>query len=183
MVQLIKQIWITKDISSMVLLGTILGVALWIVALPFSTTVQDTYLKRFHLDSKNFVAWAVQQPVPAMYNFENRVCFSDREISETEFAQALVRAPDEKLARVIGPVDEETDSAHQSVPVFKTINHFPTRAFTFADAIYEHKENLNGFVYMTTRYRGRELRSVFQITPVADSEFEVKRLHGKGVVQ
>ncbi len=183
MIQLFKQIKATKDVSSAILLAFIVGVALWIVALPISTTVQDAYLKRFHLDSENFVSWAVQQSVPAMYNFENRVCYSPREITEEEFASAIIRDANLKLPRIVGPVDDETDNVRPHLPVFKTINHFPTRTFTFANAIYEHKDNFNGYFYLTTRYRGRELRSAYEMKSVSENEFKVKRLHGAGVVQ
>ncbi len=182
MFQLFKQIWTTKDVSSAVLMAFIGGIALWVIALPLSTTVQDAYLKRFHLASPNFVAWSIQQTVPSMYNFENRVCFSDVEFSEQEISAALVRDPNTKLPTVVGPVDED-DTPQVPQPVFETINHFPTRSFTFANAIFEHKDNLNGYFYLTTRYRGREIQTTFEMKSNSPEKFEVQRLYKPGVIQ
>jgi hypothetical protein len=43
-----------------------------ILLLPLSGTVTDAAARRFHLAGWPFAAWALFQPLPSMYNFENR---------------------------------------------------------------------------------------------------------------
>jgi hypothetical protein len=54
------------------ILVTVSVVTLWLLAMPFSRFVQQTTLNRFHLQTRSFLVWAIQAPVPAMYNFHNR---------------------------------------------------------------------------------------------------------------
>ena len=43
-----------------------------ILLLPLSGNVRDAAARRFHLAGWRFGAWALFQPLPSMYNFENR---------------------------------------------------------------------------------------------------------------
>lgn len=162
---LLKQIRNSKDIPSTLLLAAIVGIALWIVALPMSATVQEAYLRRFHLASPSFLSWAIQQPVPAMYNFENQVTISAAKLEELEVK------PPESTSDVPtpNPTDENTIADFM-------INHFPTRSFTFGHTRSHLKENPAGNYHLTTRYRGREIRSLFELTPVTETEIRIKRL-------
>ncbi|MGK0309275.1 MAG: hypothetical protein ACJAYS_000090 [Lentimonas sp.] len=44
---------------------------LWVLLTPFVPAISIAGMKRFNLLTENFVAWALQQPVPSMYNFAN----------------------------------------------------------------------------------------------------------------
>jgi hypothetical protein len=162
MLQLIKQIWITKDAASALLLAAIVGVALWIGALPVSSSVQDAYLKRFHLATPSFIGWSAQQIVPAMYNLENRYWFSrDRLTVKETFENTNHRA---------------FSSRNFDGPETGMVNHFPTRKFTFGDARSILNNDPNGYFYLSSKYRGREIRSSFQMRPVSDLEIQYKQL-------
>jgi len=169
---LLKQIRNSKDIPSTLLLVAIVGIALWIVALPMSATVQEAYLKRFHLASPSFLSWAIQQPVPAMYNFENQVTISTGNLEEpaenpsTRSAESASQSTSDLSTS--GPADENMIADFM-------INHFPTRSFTFGHTRSHLKENPAGNYHLTTRYRGREIRSLFQLTPVTETEIRIKR--------
>jgi hypothetical protein len=167
MPDLIKQIWTSKDASSAVLLTAIIGVAIWIVALPLSSSVQETYLKRFHLTTPSFVTWAIQQPVPAMYNLENRFWFRRTRLTQDELDLLATGEPD-----CVG-----ADQSEDAEPIqTDAINHFPTRTFTFAYSRLFLKRDTSGYFYLRSRYRDREIRSLYQVVPLTESEFAVKRL-------
>ena len=48
---------------------------LWVLLTPIVPAVSEAGMKRFNLSSNSYAAWALQQPVPSMYNFSNEVCF------------------------------------------------------------------------------------------------------------
>lgn len=60
------------DLATKAMVAVVLGVTAWLMALPLSSSIQQATLARFHLRSSNFLCWALQQPIPAMYSFENR---------------------------------------------------------------------------------------------------------------
>jgi hypothetical protein len=163
----ILQVWNPKDVASKILLIVIVAVAIWIAALPLSSTVQESYLRRFHLASPNFAVWAIQQPVPAMYNFENRV-----------WASPMPATFDELYAMQPDPTDSQSTNAVEQVEKIETdsVNHFPTRAFTFGDSRSFLKQNPSWYFYLRSRYRDLEIRSGFQISPVSETEVQVNRL-------
>ena len=167
MLDLIKHICKSKDASSALMLTAIVGIAVWIVALPISSTVQETYLNRFHLATSSFVGWAVQQPVPAMYNLENRFWFRRTRLTEDEIDQLATGKPD-----CVGE-----DASEDSKPIqTDAINHFPTRTFTFAYSRNFLKRDPSGYFYLRSRYRDREIWSMFQAEPLSASKFMIKRL-------
>jgi hypothetical protein len=56
------------------LLVTALSVyAVLVLTIPVSTTAQELAITRFHANGWSFPAWAMLQPTPWMYNFENRM--------------------------------------------------------------------------------------------------------------
>ena len=124
---LIKSIWFSRDLASATLLSLIILAAFWILLLPLNQTVQKTFLARFHLASSSFPICAVQQPIPSMYNFENRVWISPVPITQSELNQALSKSNNSN-PRVGLPATSLTDL--ETVET-EQINHFPTRAFTF----------------------------------------------------
>jgi len=178
MLSLLKQFWKSKDIPSLMLLTLIILAALWISVLPLSTTVQETFLRRFHLASASFPSWAIQQTIPSMYNFENKVWISTEPLMQHEIEQLdndasrdipkdIKQGTNPSLGRSLGQ-----KGSIESVMV----NHFPTRLVTFADQRSQFKQNPNGYLYLRSRYRGKEIKSTYKIEPGTDSEFKLKRV-------
>ncbi len=136
-----------SDWPSAVLLFAIVATSIWIVLNPLSQTVREVSLQRFHLANRGFAQWAILQPVPTMYNFENRYWVSERPLSEIE------------LARPIENVINQDFRTRQA-------NHFPARLFTFGDSRKFYLENRGRhFLYLSSRYRGNELKTVFEAVP------------------
>ena len=54
-----------------VICGMIACVVLWLILTPIVPAVAESTMRRFHLCSRSFWWFAVQQPVPSMYNFAN----------------------------------------------------------------------------------------------------------------
>ena len=55
-----------------VVVALVIAVTVWLAATPLVPAVARATLARFHLRTGSFWGWAIQQPVPAMYNFANR---------------------------------------------------------------------------------------------------------------
>ena len=56
------------------------------------------------------------------------------------------------------------------------VNHFPTRKITFGDARSVLNNDPNGYFYLSSKYRGSEIRSKFQMRPTANNEIHFKQL-------
>ena len=52
---------------------TLLLVAGWLLAMPWTPAIARSTMKRFHLQTESFLLWAIQQPIPPMYSFANKV--------------------------------------------------------------------------------------------------------------
>ena len=170
---LIKSIWLSRDLASATLLALITLAAFWILLLPLNQTVQKTFLARFHLDSSSFSIWAVQQPIPSMYNFENRVWISAVPITQSDLNQA---SSDQKNAppRVSTPATLVLDLENIET---EQINHFPTRAFTFGKTRWILKQQSETrYYYLSSRYRDVEHNSAYRLSPISDRQFAVTRL-------
>lgn len=136
------------DFGFRAILLLILLVACWLLALPMSRFVQRASLNRFHLQTRSFALWAVQQPIPAMYNFHNRY-----EIRPSPWAK---------------------DSPGQAPFVRGTANHFPLRLFTFGDnrAIFLRSPERRQ-IDIWSSYRGEELHTRWTATPLSPKGFEL----------
>jgi hypothetical protein len=161
MLHLIHQIWNSKDVASAILLAAIVAVACWIMALPFSSAVQEAYLKRFHLATPSFLAWSAQQTVPTMYNFENRYWVSKRPLTN-----------DQTFGRDDRPTSGKTMAGFDS----GMLNHFPTRKITFGDARSILNKDPNAYFYFSTKYRGREIQSSFRMKPISENEIQFEQM-------
>ena len=172
MLSLLKQSWKSKDIPSLILLAIIVVATLWISVLPLSTTVQETFLRRFHLASADFSSWAIQQTIPSMYNFENKVWTSPEPLMQYEIDRLHNEA-----SREIKASGNTKESAGQKRNIQSSmVNHFPTRLATFADMRNRLKSSPNGYFYLRSRYRGKEIKTTFKVEPGTDSEFKLKRV-------
>ena len=183
----------TNDIPALVLFGLIGLVFAWNLALPMSQTLQEAGLKRYHLASSNYFAWAAQQPIPSIYNFENRYWMGQAPLSDDALTEKTVRqTPGASLTTggVVIPrkiVQMPTASKLAPVPTAGTtmamqseaINHFPTRVMTYAAARQKLGENPNGFFVIKTSYRKKKIKSVFETSQKSENEIEVRRVETK----
>ena len=61
-----------RDPIAIGIAGSISLFAVCVLSLPFSAPARVVAMQRFHLAGWNYGAWALFQPVPSMYNFDNR---------------------------------------------------------------------------------------------------------------
>ena len=59
------------DALSLVIVSAVSFFTIAILSLPVSSVARDAALRRFHLTGWPIAVWAIFQPVPSMYNFEN----------------------------------------------------------------------------------------------------------------
>ena len=129
-----------------VIVALIATVAVWLLALPFCPLIQRTALERFHLQTGSFAAWALQAPVPAMYNFHNRYRLESQPWDATFFER----------------------------PVMGSINHFPVRLYTFAETRpLLLPQTDRRMLTIQSRYRGQTLTTRWSVTEVKDGGYEL----------
>lgn len=91
-------------------------------------------------------------PIPAMYNFENRIQFTNEMIGDGEF-----------------------NTEHESWFKFH-LNHFPARAMTFGDFAPTCFGSVRrGTFEMSSRYQETELVSRWEISDGADGKLQIHR--------
>lgn len=138
------------------ILGLIASVAMWILATPVIRPIATATMHRFHLSSHSFATWAMQFPIPAMYNFSNRSRVG-REITD------LLAVWDEHESYAMEP--------------WQQMNHFPARGFTFANVRWRYlRQHEPRRFELETNYRGQNLRSTYDLIPIVDTDFELIRV-------
>lgn len=155
MVRFLQLVWQTRDWPAVGLVMLILVVSGWCILLPFAPQLQTATMQRFHLSSSDYFRWACQQPIPSMYNLENRYWITDSSILVDSSGTALI-AP-AGFSEAIEPIDSGF------------ANHFPTRVLTFGDGRHKYLSNSDRPIYLMveSRYRGRWLQTTFQCIPVS----------------
>jgi len=157
-------IWVTRDLPGGVLLAVMGLVGGWVMLGFFSSSVQRANLDRFHLNTPSFAGWGIQQPIPAMYNFENRYWVS--------------RVPLTNLDLQLSPA-EIRQRMGESLIDTGYANHFPTRIFTFGDGRnkYLKGQTESVFLYVQSRYRQQLKVTSFLAAPTPDQKtgFEFHR--------
>lgn len=134
-----------RDYVGLGLLVLILAVATWTLSIIFSPAMCDMALKRFHLGSDSFPLWAAHQTVPSMYNFENRVQFTNELLGDAPFDP-----------------NDETYTKH-------TLNHFPPRFITFGDRLANlFSQRRQGTLEMSSTFGDTELVTRWEIQQQAD---------------
>ena len=129
----------------------LVAIAVWLVLMPWSPDITRAAMERFHLRTGSFLAWAIQFPIPAMYNFANRY--------------EVDRYP----PGLIDPIFDESEPRY--------INHFPVRCVTFADGRFLHlRQGQDRWITVETSYRGRSLETRFHAKANPDGGFEFNRL-------
>lgn len=144
-----------NDAAGVVLLVAI-GVSTAVaVSVLFSQSMADAALKRFHLASESYPAWALQQCVPRMYNFENKVWF-------------------------VGPRSSAAGSQVESKNDYQaTVNHFPARHITYGDLrAKQFKDADEASFKMRSSFRGRHLTSIWQVSKDFNGVLRIQRLSG-----
>jgi hypothetical protein len=141
-----------KDWFAILIVGIAFAIAIWIVSMIFSPFTREHSLRRFHLASPNFAGWAMMAPIPSMYNFENRIQFTNEMVGDDEF-----------------------NIEHESWFKFY-LNHFPARAMTFGDfAPTCFKTVRHGTFEMSSRYQTTELVTRWEIGENEDGKLQVYR--------
>ena len=158
----LRSVWETGDFPAAVLFGLILITSGWLVLLPFNRSIQQTSLKRFHLATPNYLAWAIQQPIPAMYNFENQYWLSNKPLMDDQFD--------------LSPKEFQTGEGEEKIES-SYANHFPARIVTFGDGRFTHLRETKSTRYLSlqSRYRQEGLRTAMVLEPQATGGFRMTR--------
>lgn len=131
----------SRDRLGAALTGLLVAYMLVPLALGLVPAAAPTLIARFHLRSPDFATWAVLQPSPWMYNFENRYRISDKPLSATELAR--------------GPQGE----------LWPFINHQTARVVTFFDQRANHLATPgNYYLYLWGAYQTTHVLSAYQAT-------------------
>ncbi|MFK8111514.1 MAG: hypothetical protein AB8B91_04915 [Rubripirellula sp.] len=143
-----------RDKGFMAILGLVIVNVVWLLLMPWVPSIAQATMNRFHLRTSSFAAWAIQQPIPSMYNFANRY-------EVNEFPPGMV-----------DPILFEGEKRY--------INHFPTRAFTFANkrVMYLGKGEDRWFT-LESSYRGQTLESRFHLKSENDAFTLIRLPQGK----
>lgn len=140
-----------RDYGFAAIVTIVIVVAIWLLLTPLIPSIASATLHRFHLRSGSFPWWAIQQPIPSMYNFANR--FEVR-----EFPPGLV-----------DPILDEQEKRY--------INHFPTRVLTFANTRYTHLiKGQDRWFTIDSTYRGQTVETRFHAKALPGGGFEIIRL-------
>lgn len=140
-------------------IGLVVG---YLVATPIFPDIAMRTMRRFHLVEDRFVVWAIQFPIPAMYNFSNRWCVGEGPLEPESGVFAthvtpldLTSAESDTLPAGIVPMDR-----------WRHANHFPARVMTFADGRYKHLfRHQPRHFFLHSAYRGNELRTRYVLQP------------------
>ncbi|MGI9474824.1 MAG: hypothetical protein ACR2NZ_25055 [Rubripirellula sp.] len=129
-------------------------VAIWLLLMPWVPSVASHVLKRFQLQTPSFIGWAMQFPIPSMYNCAN---------------ECKVQSLPPGLA---DPVIDDG---------WRHVNHFPARIITFADGRYHHLlPREDRWFRLKSSYRGQTLESTIHLEPIGKrGRFRLIRLSSK----
>ncbi len=129
-----------RDRPAAVLCALILAYALSSVVCALDPNTARFFMGRFHLRTQSFAAWALFQPGPWMYNFDNRYWASRRPLSRAE----LDDPPPDVLMR--------------------QVNHQSARAFTFADNRPRLLRDAGlHYFYLESRYRSATVLTAYVV--------------------
>jgi hypothetical protein len=142
------------------LVTALFAVALWLLAMPWVPAIARCTMQRFHLKTSSFGAWAIQQPIPPMYSFANTTEVRSR---------PPVTAADRST-------DPTVESENDGVLASRTINHFPTREFTFASSRVRYlRDRSSKWFVLRSTYRGQTIESLYRLDP-EERGWSVKRM-------
>ncbi len=148
---------IRRDLGFHALVGLLGLVAIWLLAMPLVPAVTESTMHRFHLTTPSFSWWAIQQPIPSMYNFDNRF--------------EMQRQPRGSGKPILHGIHSREKVASGQV------NHFPASRITSALANTTYSGDLEDWWFtLITGYRGIEKRSYYHLQAREDGGFEMIRL-------
>ncbi len=142
-----------RDYAFIAIVALVLLNAAWLLLMPVVPAIASTTLHRFHLRSRSFPLWAIQQPIPAMYNFGNR--FEVRKVP-----------PDFISPGFLEPIIDTNRKRY--------INHFPTRIFTFANTRYRYlADGQDRWLIIDSTYRGQSIETTIHAKPREDGGYDM----------
>ena len=140
------------DYGFIAIVALVAAVVVWLLLTPFVSSIASSSLYRFHLRSSSFAWFAIQQPIPSMYNFANRY----------EVAEVPPGLVDPLFSMAVEP---------------RYINHFPARVLTWSSRRYQNlDEGRDRWVTIESSYRGLTVKSVLHAKPDGEGGFELIRL-------
>lgn len=150
-----------RDYGFLAIIAIVVVNVVWLLLMPWVPAVASATLHRFHLGSGSFAIWAMQFPIPSMYNFANRY-------------QVSTVPPGMVDPLIEMPLDGSSPSV---APEFRYINHFPSRVLTFADLRYRYlNDGKDRWVTIESTYRGHRLETRIHAKPSPEGGFELVRL-------
>lgn len=161
---------VNRSPSLVVCYSLIAAYAVWVLLMPWVPSVATASMRRFHLTSGSFAAWAIQQPIPAMYNFANS--YEVRQWPR-EAAAGLLGDPlldDPLFGSPLGDLRDfgKIHSDH--------INHFPARVATFSShRIHCCEPNQDRWLVTVSTYRGQRVETLTHLKAMGDGQFTVTR--------
>ena len=124
-------------------------ISCWIVSIVFSQTTRELAIRRFQLASPSFSSWAALAPVPSMYNFENRIQFTN---------------------------ELDVEGGLGTDPFSIQVNHYPARCVTYGEFSPKwFASERQGTFEMSTRFQEMELVSRWEVTE-SDGTMTVDRI-------
>lgn len=150
-----------RDCGFMAIVAIVVVNVAWLLLMPWVPAIASATLHRFHLRSGSFATWAIQFPIPSMYNFGNRFQVST---IPPGMVDSLLEMPLDGSSPTIAPEP-------------RYINHFPARVVTFADLRYRYlSDGKDRWITITSTYRGERLETKIHAKPKPDGGFEFVRL-------
>jgi len=159
------------------LLTASVAIAIWISLTPWVPFVSDCLMRRFHLRTASYTAWAVQQVIPSMYSFRNTVEVRDvpEDVLDSGWLDPFLLDPladptsPRKLSALTASGSNSLGSNRFGALASRTINHFPAREITFANTRYrylsppENPSQADRWFVLESTYRGRSLRTKYEL--------------------
>jgi len=141
-----------RDPFFLAIISFVIAIVIWLILTPIVPAVASVSMHRFHLRSRSFATWAIQFPIPTMYNFANR--YEVREIPQG----------------LIDPIADETEKRY--------VNHFPARVLTFFNTRYRYlHDGKDRWVTIDTTYRGQTVETRMHASPKENGKgFDLIRL-------
>lgn len=121
----------------------------------FAPDLRERAISQFHLTCPTFIEWAVNQPIPAMYNFANEIWIGSRPKNVTK----------------------EFPAGSRFKHYYTWVNHYPLRVITFSwyrsmiltDVDYK-------YISLRSAYRGTFLETCYYLN-VKDGQVYMERVY------
>ena len=153
---------IAADRGFVAIVVLIAVIAIWVLVMPVVPEIASTTLRRFHLRTGSFAGWAVQFPIPAMYNFAN--------------TYQVRKWPEGAMEGLQVMIDDD-----EAIIQARYVNHFPSRVITFGRQRHDFLSPKEDRWYkLESSYRRLELVSYVKLNYDQDSGYTYVRTHSDG---